>query len=233
MPDVRSVKVRRIVTGIGDHGAVTIVMWVKTALLVVVVISGIAQMVGVNLRRRARKSASNLHLAAGEPTESWSWRRLLGAVRAWTVRPRAKLRWSDWDPYGGFMFLPVLLGGGLVWGGGTVLVTTHQQFRLGGALALSGGLALVVLCVLFVRRPTHDNAGRFELRSRGYDPAEVDAFLDDICHKNPADIRMATFHTARPGYHPAAVDDALDGYAIGRPVATVGKHRSRTETGGG
>lgn len=74
--------------------------------------------------------------------------------RGWPTRPREPFGWKDLIPNTGrFMMLPMPTAG-LLYGGGWVLFGPHQTFRLGGFLALLGGLALAAVIVLYVRRPT-------------------------------------------------------------------------------
>ena len=74
-------------------------------------------------------------------------------LAGWPRRPRPALSFKDWMPPGGVMFLPTLISAGLVYGGVWVLFGPGETFRLGGALALLGGVPLGSLVVGYVRRP--------------------------------------------------------------------------------
>lgn len=78
--------------------------------------------------------------------------------------------------------------------------------------------------MLFLLRPVAIPGGKFELRSAGYDPAEVDTFLATIAARPRADIETVKFHLARPGYEFAAVDDKIDRLLRGA-TPTDGRHR--------
>jgi hypothetical protein len=76
-----------------------------------------------------------------------------GWVRWWMRCPRPAIRFGDWVPHHGFLFLPTLIGIGLSGGGLAVLVGPDQTFRLGGLLAVLGGIPLLTIVVLYVLRP--------------------------------------------------------------------------------
>ena len=84
----------------------------------------------------------------------------LGGARAWLrwwrKSPRPALKAQDWLPRG-FLFLPTLVGFGSSVGAFDILVSPHQTFRLGGFLAMIGGILLLTLVVLYVLRPWHPN----------------------------------------------------------------------------
>jgi DivIVA domain-containing protein len=102
------------------------------------------------------------------------------------------------------------VGLALVYCGARVLLGAHQSFRVGGLLAVLAGAPLVTLVVLFLLRPVTDGSEPFRLRARGYDPADVDAFLPTITGVTPEQIRATVFGLASPGYDQREVDAVLD-----------------------
>jgi len=150
------------------------------------------------------------------------------AYRFTQTGPRPRLKWSDWDPKWGWLGPVALVTVGLVYGGGSALVTPHQSFRLGGALALVGGLALLALIVQYIRRPVlpesiddQDPATAsdallppFQLTWHGYDRHDVDAFFAQIWTVNAEQIEAARFPVRMRGYIMRDVDRALDGWAV-------------------
>lgn len=153
-------------------------------------------------------------------------------LAAWRRRPRPPITAEDWKPYGGLLFLPAFIEVGLVYGGVFVLVGPGQTFRLGGLTALLGGVPVVALIVLYMRRPATrrqkpdqgPDAGSIPVRSRGYSIPEVDEFLQNIADLERDDIDRATFSTARPGYDESVVDDLLDQWAAGGMPGDQGRH---------
>jgi len=133
--------------------------------------------------------------------------------------PRKRLTWRDTDPRGWFALL-VISCFALLWAGGLVLFTPGQTFRLGGALSLGAGVALLWTIVRYLRRPTDPvtidslrdarPGVMFSRTTWGYDRLEVDQFFESMSHATPDAIRSARFHTRRWGYRQAAVDAALD-----------------------
>lgn len=122
------------------------------------------------------------------------------------------------------MFLPSFLGVCLIGAGLHAAVGAHQKYRLASVPFLGVGAALVALIVLFLLRPVGVPGGKFELRSAGYDPDEVDAFMATITARVRADIETIRFHLARPGYEFAAVDDKIE-CLLGVATPTDGRHR--------
>lgn len=109
------------------------------------------------------------------------------------------------------MFLPTLAGVALTYGGTWVLFGAGQTFRLGGALALAGGLLLDALIIGYVRRPKWPPSvgERFKTARPGYRADEVDSFFADIGGRSLQDVEGAKFRMASAGYDMDAVDDAL------------------------
>lgn len=75
-------------------------------------------------------------------------------LRTWPRRPRQPITWRHFIPKTGLLFEPCLSAAGLLYGGVWVLFGSRQTFRLGGALAWLGGIALTTVIILYVRRPT-------------------------------------------------------------------------------
>jgi hypothetical protein len=75
-------------------------------------------------------------------------------LRTWPRRPRQPVTWRHFIPRTGLLFEPCLLAAGLMYGGVCVLFGSHQTFRLGGALALLGGIVLTTVIILYICRPT-------------------------------------------------------------------------------
>lgn len=139
----------------------------------------------------------------------------------WLRRPRDPLTFSDWMPHAGEMFLPSLLTFGLLAGGAGVLARDGETFRLGGALAVLGGIVLACVIGGYVMRPVGEQplpslGGAFPTERGGYRADEVDAAFAALDSMTKADIKALQFHTARLGYSKAAVDAALDKAAEAR-----------------
>jgi hypothetical protein len=196
--------------------------WLGAALYVAFFVWSIAQILG--FRRRPNRAATASHLLIGEQPHVTRLARGWQAIQIWRERPRPRLTAEDWNPRAGFMFLPSFFGVCLLGAGLHAAVGAHQNYRLVSLPLLGAGAALVTLVVLFVLRPVAIPGGRFELRSAGYDPAEVDRFLATVDGRTPTEIDTVTFHFARPGYEFAAVDDKLDRLR-GGTARTDGRHR--------
>ena len=147
------------------------------------------------------------------------------------VRPRLTL--NDWDPKWGWLGTLALLDAGLLYGGGAVLFGRNQHFRLGGALALLAGLALLMLIVRYLRRPAAGSARAaklgigtaaggqvgideppFPTNARGYDKLAVDIFFGRIAGCSPVEIEQARFPTRFGGYDEDAVDAAMEHWKL-------------------
>ena len=74
-------------------------------------------------------------------------------LRGWRQRPREPLTTREWFPHTGRLFIPAYLSPLLIFGGLRVLTHRGETFRLGGVLAVTGGLCLLALIVAYVRRP--------------------------------------------------------------------------------
>jgi hypothetical protein len=212
----------------GGHDVdVTVWGWLGAAFYVAFFAWCMAQILG--LRRRANRAATASHLLVGEQTHITRWARGRQAVDFWRTRPRFRLTPGDWDPRVGFMFLPTVLGVSLIGAAINALGGAHPD-RLASLPLFGAGGALVTLVVLFLLRPVAIPGGVFEMRSAGYDPAEVDSFLATIDGRAPVEIATVTFHLARPGYEFAAVDNRLDRLLPGATPAdprgpSEGRHR--------
>jgi hypothetical protein len=206
---------------------VTVWGWLGGAFYVAFFAWSMAQILGV--RRRASRAAAASHLIVGVQAHVTRWARGRQAVDFWRTRPRFQLTPGDWDPRVGFMFLPTVLGVGLVGTAVHALAGAHED-RLAGLPLFGAGAVLVALVVLFLLRPVGVPGDAFEMRSAGYDPDEVDLFLATIDRRAPVEIETVTFHLARPGYEFAAVDDKLDRLLPGAtpadpPRRAEGRHR--------
>jgi DivIVA domain-containing protein len=152
------------------------------------------------------------------------------AARNFTKRgPRPPIEIDDWLPRG-WLFIVSLVSVTLLVGGGIVVFAPHQDFRVGGALAMAAGAALLWLIIGFVRRPVRDveppaasevlvtledaRLPPFHRAFRGYDQDQVDAFFKGIWSKTPGEIDAIRFRTTRRGYDLRAVDRALDAWSI-------------------
>jgi DivIVA domain-containing protein len=138
--------------------------------------------------------------------------------------PRQRLTVDDWEPRG-WLGSAALACVALIYGGGWVLFSPRQTFRLGGALALGTGLALLAGIISYVRRPALSAAAEaprgtaadarlppFRRSPRGYDRGQVDEFFTQIWSKRVAEIEAIRFKTRLRGYRPQDVDKALDGW---------------------
>jgi hypothetical protein len=74
-------------------------------------------------------------------------------LRGWPRRPRDPLTPREWFPHNGRLFLPAYACPLLLVGGARVLTRSGETFRLGGLFAVAGGLLLLVVIVVYVRRP--------------------------------------------------------------------------------
>ena len=91
----------------------------------------------------------------GEPRPQLPLRmRLAARFRGWPSRPREPFGWRDLIPNTGRFLMWPVVAAGLLYCGGWVLFGPHQTFRLGGFLALLGGIALSALIIVYARRPT-------------------------------------------------------------------------------
>jgi DivIVA domain-containing protein len=197
----------------------------STLIFTGLIVSSLFQILGIRVRRRSSRDMGS-HTDPQAADDRRTKETITSRLARWRRRPRAQLSARDWLPHTGFLFLPSLIGSALVYGGVSTLVRPHQNFRLGGLLALIAGLPVVTLTVLFVLRPSDPGDGRFELSSVGYNGAEVDAFFQASPPSTPAEIRAVRFSTARPGYDMEEVGTVLDRGAVGAPHTSGGTHRA-------
>ena len=187
----------------GRHDAeVNVWHWLGAALYVAFFVWSIAQILG--LRHRTNGAATASHLLIGEQPHVTRLARGRQAIGIWRERPRPRLTSEDWNPRASFMFLPSFFGVCLLGAGLHTAFGAHQNDRLVSLPLLGAGAALVTLVVLFLLRPVAMPGGGLDLRSAGYDPAEVDTFLATVDERTPTEIDTVTFHIARPGYEFAA-----------------------------
>jgi DivIVA domain-containing protein len=159
------------------------------------------------------------------------WVALFAARQFLRRGPRARLTLNDWEPRG-WLGLVSILCLGLIYGGGWVLFGRHQTFRVGGALALVGGLALLAVIIQYLRRPVLPSPSPegvnaspadavlppFPRSAWGYTRAEVDAFFSDIWAKPRQQIEAVSFSVRFRGYCRQEVDRALDGWSVRQSV---------------
>jgi hypothetical protein len=186
----------------------TVWRWFGVAFYVAFFVWCLAQV--LVLRGRVNRVATAAHLLVGEQVRVTRWARGWHAVGFWRTRPRSRLTSRDWDPRFGFVAQPTFIGAALIAAAVHALTGAHQSDRLASIPLFAAGAVLVTLVVLFLLRPVAVPGGRFELRSAGYDPDEVDAFMATIDLRTRVEIETVTFHLARPGYEFKAVDDKID-----------------------
>lgn len=124
------------------------------------------------------------------------------------------------------MFLLSILAVGLVYCGVWVVFGHGQTFRLGGPLALSAGVPLLVSIVGYVRRPVgvlpaSPVGSTFPMAWPGYQAGEVDRVFAELGSMSLDDIEGVRFRKAAPGYDMEAVDRARSGRAVRTHVARV------------
>ena len=172
---------------------------------------------------RAAEFLGPFRLDAGErpPEEATRGQRVRAWCAGWRRRPRGPLSIADWLPHDGRMFLPSILAVGLVYCGGWVLFGHDQTFRLGGALALSAGIPLLMTIVGYVSRPVgvlpaSPVGSTFPTAWPGYQAGEVDRVFAELGSMSRDDIEGVRFGKAAPGYEMDAVDRALEQAARSR-----------------
>lgn len=114
---------------------------------------------------------------------------------------------QDWLPRGGRMFIPCLVLVYTLIAAGALI---RQEMYFFGAAALTAGLALGVLIVLYVLRPIPIalHADLFPIERPGYLFTDVDNYLK-ARSVNGTISPPPVFRVAARGYRTGAVDDAL------------------------
>ena len=116
----------------------------------------------------------------------------------WRRRPRERLSFRDWMPHAGRLFLPSFITLALLWAGPWVLFGSGETFRLGGVLALLGGIPMLLIIVGYVMRPvgelTPTPVGtRFPTARPGYNARQVDEAFERLDTLSRDDIERLRF----------------------------------------
>ena len=147
------------------------------------------------------------------PTDATRGQLIRAWLMGWLRRPREALSFGDWMPHGGRIFPLDLVTLVLVVGGAGALFSPGQGYRLGGAMALSGGVLLLLIIAGYVKRPVGgliSVGAKFPTAWRGYKRADVEQAFATLDTLSPDQIRELQFAIVRSGYDIDAVDRALD-----------------------